>query len=373
MNMTLYLTMDCNLACTYCYQSDNESSSEPAFCKGKTITKETARAAVDYSVKRGDKKTGICFFGGEPLLCKDVLYDLMEYCDEIRKTGHQFSFKLVTNGVLIDEEFMRFANKHKIMTAISHDGVMQDCCRLTKDKKGTSAILSEKIDILLRYQPDAVVLLTVDPSFADKLSESVMYLFDKGFRNIAITPRYAEICPWDDDSFSVLEEEFKKLSEIYIEKTLAGDDFTISSFDVKIKDYIMGENRVGKGCRLGEKQVCVMPDGKIYPCQQFIEDEYFMGDVFEGIIKERLDFIKEIRKPTPVVCEECGLKSRCRYNCACLNKQCTGNIGDISPFQCSFERLIISSADYVAETLYKKGNTKFLKKQYGEFYNLIEI
>ncbi len=373
MNMTLYLTMDCNLACTYCYQSDNESSSEDAFCKGKTITKEIARSAVDLSVKKGDDRTGICFFGGEPLLCKDVLYDLMEYCGKIAKTGHKFSFKLVTNGLLLDENFMRFANENKIMVALSHDGLMQDDCRLTKDKKGTFSLLSEKIDILLRYQPDSVVLVTVDPSCVEKLSESVKYLFNKGFKNVAITPRYAEICPWDDDSFSVLSDEFEKLSEIYVEKTLSGDDFTLATFDVKIRDYITGGKRVGKGCRLGEKQVCIMPDGKIYPCQQFIEDEYFMGDVYSGIIKEKLDYIKEIRKPTPVVCDDCGLKERCRYSCACLNKQCTGNIGDISPFQCSFERLQISCADKAAEILYKKGNTKFLKKQYGEFYNLIEI
>ena len=96
-----------------------------------------------------------------------------------------------------------------------------------------------------------------------------------------------------------------------------------------------------------------------------------LGDL-KGL-EQKLDYIKEIRKPTPIVCDDCGLKERCRYSCACLNKQCTGNIGEISPFQCSFERLQISCADKAAEILYKKGNTKFLKKQYGEFYNLIEI
>lgn len=373
MNMTLYLTLECNLACTYCYQSDNKSCGEEAFCKGQTISFETAKAAVDYSVKRGDKSTGICFFGGEPLLCKDTLSKLMDYCDEVRKTGHNFSFKLVTNGLLIDEEFMKFACKNNIGVALSHDGLMQDDCRLTKDKKGTFDLLSDKIDILLRYQPKTVALITVDPKCAHKLCSSVEYLFSKGFKNVAITPRYAEVCPWDDDSFAVLEEEFKKLSELYVKKTLSGDEFSLSALDVKIRDYIMGKCSPNKGCRLGEKQVCVMPDGKIYPCQQFIEDEYCMGDVFDGIQKERLDFIKKIRKDSPKECADCGLKSRCRYNCCCLNKQCTGSIGSISPFQCSYEQMIISAADSAAERLYKQGNTLFLKKQYREFYNLLEI
>nr|MBQ4318668.1 DNA alkylation repair protein [Clostridia bacterium] len=48
--------------------------------------------------------------------------------------------------------------------------------------------LSPKIDLLLKYQPDSVVLITVDPSCAEKLSESVKYLFNKEFKNVAITP-----------------------------------------------------------------------------------------------------------------------------------------------------------------------------------------
>ena len=373
MNMTMYLTLNCNLACTYCYQSDNKNCSEEAFCKGLTMPFDTTKAAVDYSVRSGDRSTGICFFGGEPLLCKDTLAKLMDYCGKIKETGHFFSFKLVTNGLLLDEEFMRFACKRGIGVALSHDGLMQDNCRLTKEKKGTLHLLSEKIDILLRYQPHAVALITVDPSCAEKLYASVEYLFTKGFQNIAITPRYAEVCPWDDESFTVLENEFAKLSDLYVEKTLSGDNFTIAAFDVKIRDYIMGKYSPNKGCRLGEKQVCVMPDGKIYPCQQFIEEPYLMGDVFNGIQADRLAFIRKIRTATPKECSDCGLKARCRYNCCCLNKQCTGTIGAISPFQCSYEQLIISCADRAAERLYKSGNSLFLKKQYREYFSLLEV
>lgn len=370
MNSTLYLTEKCNMACSYCFEAECGEK-----CISKiTITPDTARAVVDYSISRGDKSTGICFFGGEPLLCRDTLYELIGYCNSIKeKTGHHFSFKLVTNGTLLDDEFLRFATDNGIIVALSHDGLMQDDCRLYPDGRGTFAELDEKINLLLRYQPYAIAMMTIDPSCTEKLAPSAEYLFNKGFRNIITTPRYASVCPWDDDSFAKLEKSYEELAELYVNWTLGGYKFSLIAFDSKIQYHILGGCPPDKNCRLGEKQVTILPDGKIYPCQQFVEDKYLMGDVFKGIIPERLDYIKSIRNDTPVECSDCGLKSRCRYNCCCLNKQCTGSIGSISPFQCNYEQLLIRCADKAAERLYSLGNTDFMKKQYSKFYSLIEI
>ena len=83
-----------------------------------------------------------------------------------------------------------------------------------------------------------------------------------------------------------------------------------------------------------------------------------MGDVFNGINPEKLAHIREIRKDTPVICEECDYKSQCRYTCCCLNYQCTGKISEISPFQCEHERLLIENSNEIAEILYEKTNSK---------------
>ena len=129
MNMTLHLTDACNMACKYCFQTRS-----PSF-----MTEETARKAVDLSVfasdpvsgrdvlsiykpalapegKMGDSlSTGICFFGGEPLLLRNLIMNTVKYCSSINKErGHPFFFKLVTNGTLLDESFLEFADKNKI-------------------------------------------------------------------------------------------------------------------------------------------------------------------------------------------------------------------------------------------------------------------
>ena len=61
MNLTLHLTDNCNMDCTYCLREK---------CP-KDMTEEVLIKACDLSFSKG-KIAGLCFFGGEPLLKKDL-------------------------------------------------------------------------------------------------------------------------------------------------------------------------------------------------------------------------------------------------------------------------------------------------------------
>lgn len=73
--ITLQITQNCNLRCSYCVYSGkykNRAHSQ------KTMSKETAQKAIDYYIShsRDTKNLSIGFYGGEPLLC----IDMIEYC-----------------------------------------------------------------------------------------------------------------------------------------------------------------------------------------------------------------------------------------------------------------------------------------------------
>lgn len=364
MNFALYVTTRCNMACKYCYQIDNGYNDSDAFCGRSDMTLDTWKAALDLSIRNKHHSTGFCIYGGEPLLCKDTIIKFVEYANSTTGDDHIVRYKLVTNGTLLDEDFLKFATKNKIDIALSHDGLMQDDCRVFANGSGSRDLLEEKIDLLLKYQPKAVVMLTVDPSCVTKFADSVKYLHDRGFKILLTTPRFARECPWDDDTLELLAREYSKLADLYIEWTLKNEEFYFAAFDAKIRTYINGDFSLRKICEIGDKQPSVLPDGRIYPCQQFVEEKFCIGDVFEGINPKKLIAIREYRKHTPVICEECDLKSQCRYTCCCLNYQCTGRIDDISPFQCEHERLLINNANKIAEKLYEKRSDSFLKKHY---------
>jgi uncharacterized protein len=70
---------------------------------------ETAKAAIDLSVsgkfqKQKDASLGIIFFGGEPLLRRELIIDVIRYCRAVEsRIGQKFYFKINTNGLLLDE------------------------------------------------------------------------------------------------------------------------------------------------------------------------------------------------------------------------------------------------------------------------------
>ncbi|MCL2813025.1 MAG: SPASM domain-containing protein [Oscillospiraceae bacterium] len=364
MHLTLHITNKCNLRCKYCYVQKGS----------ETMARKTAFAAVDLAA--GEKKPcGLIFFGGEPLIERELIYDTVKYSQKIKKeTGQAFYYKVTTNGTLLDEDFLKFSRGINMMIGFSHDGRMQDDFRLFANGAKTAKILEEKIPLLLYYQPYAIAMCTVNPKTAPKLASSVEWLMEKGFGYIAVSPNYDKSANWDDKSFAALESEYKKLAQLYIKWTLEDKKFYLSCFEMKIMSHIKGGKYCEDRCQLGRRQVSVAPDGGLYPCVQFINDaEYEMGDVFSGVDANKRKIIEQKGSVKSPVCESCAVNKRCNHTCGCLNRQATGSIGLVSPVQCAHERMLLPIADFIAETLYKKRNSSFLHKHYNEFYPILSL
>lgn len=365
MHLTLHLTDRCNLACRYCYVHKGR----------RTMSPETAKAAVDMAVKAGGDSTGLVFFGGEPLLCRDLIYDTVAYSKEIAKqNGHKFYYKITTNGLLLDEEFLRFSRDVGMIIGFSHDGLMQDDCRVFPDGSPTFSLLEDKIPLLLSYQPYAVAMTTVNPETVHKFADSVVWLFDKGFRYLVTTPNYDRTAKWDEESLKEFERQYKKLAVKYEEWTKKEEKFYFGAFEMKILSHLHGERYCSDRCQLGKKQISVAPDGKLYPCVQFVDDEEFcIGDVESGIDAERRKTVQEKGSKTPPTCDSCAVKGRCNYTCGCLNRQATGSIDRVSPVQCRHEQMLLPIADKLAGRLYKIRSASFIQKQYNGFYPVISL
>ena len=115
MNLTLHLTADCNLRCRYCYETH---------CKNH-MTWDTAKQAVDLVFSYGHKTNGFSLFGGEPLLERSLAEKICRYAKESAQKGAvDVRVKMTTDGTLLDEAFLRFANDHDLEIALSHDGLL---------------------------------------------------------------------------------------------------------------------------------------------------------------------------------------------------------------------------------------------------------
>jgi len=338
------------------------------------MTREIAFAAVRLGMEN-NKTTGLLFYGGEPLVEKELIYDIVEYSRKIKdETGHIFHYKLTTNGTLLDEDFLKFAREINMQIGFSHDGLAQDDCRLSHKGDGSFNLLEEKIPLLLKYLPYTTAMSVIDPSTVHKAAEIVSFLFEKGFRYITLSLNYSKDAPWTKKYLSVLEREYKKMAKMYIKWTNAEEKFYLSPFEMKILSHLKGEKYNIDRRLMSKEQPTVAPDGKIYSGSRYVDQSAFViGDVFTGIDPKKRRFIDDKGGIPPAPCLECALKARCNYVYDSLTFEAGEIFSEISPVQCAHEQLITPIADKIAVKLYKERNALFLHKHYNELYSVVSL
>jgi len=356
--------------CAYCYSPPNNRLD---------MEQETAYRSIDFIAKKYPINTGIIFFGGEPLLKKDLIKETIRYAKEKEKNGScYFHYKTTTNGLLLDKEFLDFAETVNMQVSISIDGIEKAHNTFRKTREGipTFSVLQEKIDLLLKYQPYSKVLMTVSPETLEYYAESVEYLLNRGFKYLIVSLNYAG--NWTDKHIKELSEQYKKIAKIYEKLILKEQKFYFSPFEMKLATHIQQDNIECYYCHLAKRQISIAYNGDIYPCVQFVKDgvsntSYKIGDIESGINVELQNDIYKESKLQFDVCKECDYNPRCNNKCSCLNWQLTGEINRISPVLCETERVLFPVIDKLGERLYKNGAAMFIQKHYNAVYPILSM
>ena len=86
---------------------------------------EVGKKALDFLVANSGsrKNLEVDFFGGEPTMNWEVVKQLVEYGRSIEEANNKkFRFTLTTNGILLNDEILEFANKEMSNIVLSIDG-----------------------------------------------------------------------------------------------------------------------------------------------------------------------------------------------------------------------------------------------------------
>ncbi|NVN94989.1 MAG: radical SAM protein [Bacteroidetes bacterium] len=366
MHVTLHLTTACNMSCDYCYSSPNNKH---------FMSQETANKSIDFIANNYPSNTGIIFFGGEPLLMKELIKSTISYSSE--KSGY-FHYKVTTNGLLLDADFLNYANKVNLQVSISIDGNehAHNAFRRYADRTPTFEDLKEKVDLLLKYQPYAKALMTVSPETLPYYSSSVEYLLNRGFKYIIVSLNYAG--NWNDKSIKELKKQYKKISKIYEHNIMKEEKFYFSPFEMKLASHIRQENFECYQCHLAMEQISIAHDGSIYPCVQFVKDgmsnkSYSIGNISSAIDEFRKEQLYQESKKPSAICSVCDYNPRCNNKCSCLNWQLSGELNQISPIVCETEKILIPIVDKLGERLFKIGSSMFIQKHYNVIYPILSM
>lgn len=131
--LCLHVAHTCNLNCEYCFASQGNY-------KGKRtlMSYEVGKQALDFLINNSGTRRNleVDFFGGEPLMNLDVCKQLVKYARSIEKEHNKnFRFTLTTNGVLIDDDVIKFANEQMDNVVLSLDeenAYMTDYARISR-------------------------------------------------------------------------------------------------------------------------------------------------------------------------------------------------------------------------------------------------
>jgi uncharacterized protein len=368
MHFTLHLTTGCNMACGYCYAR--------GFPR-EDMAQETLDVAINYAAALSPVNAGIIFFGGEPLLRRDLVERAVTRCRSIEAAGRaRFHFKVTTNGLLLDESFLDYASRERVHIGVSLDGIPEAHDRHRRDATGagTSATLVSRISLLLAYQPYASALMTITPETVAHYADSVESLLDAGFRYIVASLDYAG--DWQERHLGLLEHQYRRLAALYERLTIEGRKLYFSPFEKKLASHIHGGDAVCRRCHFGVRQLSVAPNGDLYPCVQFVQDgrsnhAFRLGDVSHGIDRERQAQLFAASRRPAEECQGCAIEERCEHLCSCLNWQTTGTINGVSPVLCATERVLVPIVDGLGARLHASRAPLFIQKHYNAAYPVI--
>ena len=142
--LCLHIAHDCNLACRYCFAEEGEYHGRRAL-----MSFEVGKKALDFLVANSGSRRNleVDFFGGEPTMNFEVVKQLVEYGRSIEEANNKkFRFTLTTNGVLLNDEIMEFANREMANVVLSIDGrkEVHDYMRPTRNGKGSYDVILSK-------------------------------------------------------------------------------------------------------------------------------------------------------------------------------------------------------------------------------------
>lgn len=220
LNLILFPTEKCNFRCTYCYEDFEVGRMRP----------EVISAIKSLLDRRMDEleTLNLSWFGGEPLLAKDIVFALSEHVQQRVKPSLSYRANMTTNGYLLDiETASRLIALGVTFFQISLDGfeAQHDKTRRRADGFGTFDRIWDNLLTLRKLKLSFSVMLRVH--FSPSNIAAIDDLIQAINREFAGDPRFTvyfkaieKLGGSNDGEFTVFDEAEKARIKIALEQRL---------------------------------------------------------------------------------------------------------------------------------------------------------
>ena len=341
--LCLHVAHTCNLNCAYCFASQGNYHGDRA-----VMSFEVGKRALDFLMEHssGRRNLEVDFFGGEPLMNWEVVKRLVAYArSRERECGKNFRFTLTTNGMLIDDEVIEFANREMSNVVLSLDGrkAVHDRYRVDYAGRGSWDRVVPKFQKLVQARGGKNYYMRgtfthANPDFLRDIEQ----MLDLGFTELSMEP---VVCaPGDPAALTaadlpVVLEQYEQLAQKMLERRRAGKPFTFYHYMIDLAGGPCVYKRVS-GCGSGTEYMAVTPWGDLYPCHQFVgEAQFKLGDVWNGVtnlaVQQKFADCNVYTRPD---CADCWARLYCSGGCAANAYHATGDITGVYAYGCELFR-----------------------------------
>ncbi len=336
-SLILQVTQDCNLRCTYCPYSWSNNNVEREH-NNSVMSWETAKKAIDffYANSFSIYEKQISFYGGEPLLRKSFIKKCIEYIEN-NYSSFNTIFIIITNGILLTDDFISFMSNKKFEITVSFDGpedVQNSNRRLAKNGKGSYSIVYNNLKNIVKNYPDLISRFRINAVWNMMDDYKTISEF---FATDGIISRINSSIDEVDDSFipdtsykvekNQIDEKEKVLSYLVNCKELgesmkAKEDETIKSLVTELNNIIKKINNkdpleferfhIGP-CMPGISKLFIDVDGNMFPCEKASDECLIFGNVNTKIDHERIKTIMNLGYITSEKCGNCWAFRFCGF------------------------------------------------------------
>ena len=351
--LCLHIAHTCNLNCSYCFASQGKYHGDRA-----VMSFEVGKRALDFLIENSGTRRNleVDFFGGEPLMNFDVVKQLVAYARSVEKEkGKNFRFTLTTNGVLVDDDVIDFANRECANVVLSLDGRKEIHDRFRVDYAGNGSW--EKIVpkfqkfVEARGGKNYYMRGTFTHANPDFL-EDIKVMLDLGFNELSMEP---VVCAPGDPSeltaedMEIVKKQYEDLAFLMLEKDREGKPFTFYHYMIDLTGGPCIYKRIS-GCGSGTEYMAVTPWGDLYPCHQFVGEEKFkLGNIWDGVTnKEIQGEFASCNVYAHEECRDCWARLYCSGGCAANAYHSTGSVTGVYKSGCELFKKRMECAIMVA-------------------------
>lgn len=337
--VTMLLTNDCNLACSYCFESN----------KGKDyMPKEMALDILKATYNQVDPMAGIFtlnMFGGEPLMNWDTFKAV---CDYVLENNLKIRITATTNLTLLTDEMIDYIDELSIPVLVSVDGIKEvhdkhRCNSFDKVIENMKKLIDRDLGYLIEAR------MTVAPDTAKYMYESVKMLVDLGINNIANVP--ASDLEWDAQSIQDYKDNYEKILDMYID--ILNDEtnkrnISLYKVDQALNLALEPIKEDTSMCNIGNPRwVIVDWKGDIWPCPDYPTTDNVdliagkIGNFYTGVDETKVD-------PKPMVatyelerCKGCEAISICKSGCPYENYTKNGKFNEPTIGYCTLQKAFV--------------------------------